>query len=205
MTETCADDGPNVITDVATMPATSDDRQALAGIHARLERWGLLPGEHLTDGGYTFVVHMERAGREHRVALTGPLPGNPTRQHRVQEGYARDDFRAGYDRREVTGVITVAGSPQDRTAAQPTAAGRVRAVPARRLHPAGRAPLRSLDAVELVVDVLPGGVLVAAGGVGLGRGGLVLRRGGLAAWLRFLRLVRSGCPEVLNGSRRPDR
>jgi hypothetical protein len=102
VTETCADDGPNVITDVATMPATSDDRQALAGIHARLERRGLLPGEHLADGGYTFVVHMERAGREHRVALTGPLPGNRTRQHRVQEGYARDAFRAGYDRREVT-------------------------------------------------------------------------------------------------------
>jgi hypothetical protein len=45
---------------------------------------------------------MERAGREHRVTLTGPLPGNRTRQHRVQEGYARDDFRADYDRREVT-------------------------------------------------------------------------------------------------------
>jgi Transposase DDE domain len=98
VTETCADDGPNVITDVATMPATSDDRQALAGIHSRLERRGLLPGEHLADGGYTSLVHIERAGREHRVALTGPLPGNRTRQHRVQEGYARDD----YDRREVT-------------------------------------------------------------------------------------------------------
>jgi transposase len=102
VTETCAEDGPNVITDVATMPATSEDRQALAGIHARLERRGLLPGEHLADGGYTSVVHMERAGREYRVALTGPLPGNRTRQHRVQEGYARDDFRVDYDRREVT-------------------------------------------------------------------------------------------------------
>ena len=45
---------------------------------------------------------MERAGREHQVTLTGPLPGNRTRQHRVQEGYARDDFRVDYDRREVT-------------------------------------------------------------------------------------------------------
>ena len=102
VTETCADDGPNVITDVATMPATSDDRQALAGIHARLERRGLLPGEHLVDGGYTSLVHMERAGREHQVTLTGPLPGNPTRQHRAQQGYARDDFRIDYDRQEVT-------------------------------------------------------------------------------------------------------
>jgi transposase len=102
VTETCSDDGPNVITDVATMPATSADTLALAGIHARLEHRGLLPAEHLADGGYTSLVHMERAGREHQVTLTGPLPGNPTRQHRTREGYARDDFRTGYDRREVT-------------------------------------------------------------------------------------------------------
>ena len=76
----------------------------------------------------------------------------------------------------MTDVITAAGSPRDRTAAQPASAGRARAVPARRLHPAGRARPRSLDAVELVVDILPGRILVAAGAVGLGRGGL-------AAWI----------------------
>jgi transposase len=102
VTETCGDDGPNVITDVAVAPATSDDRQALAGIHDRLARRGLLPGAHLVDGGYTSLVHTERAGRLHQVTLTGPLPGNPTRQHRTQEGYARDDFRIDYGRREVT-------------------------------------------------------------------------------------------------------
>jgi hypothetical protein len=45
---------------------------------------------------------MERAGRVHQVTLVGPLPGNRTRQHRDQEGYARDDLRVDYDRREVT-------------------------------------------------------------------------------------------------------
>jgi transposase len=102
VTETCSADGPNVITDVATMPATSADTAAVAGIHARLGHRGLLPAGHLVDGGYTSLVHMERAGREHRVTLTGPLPGNPTRQHRHREGYARDDFRVDYDRQEVT-------------------------------------------------------------------------------------------------------
>ena len=77
VTEICDDDGPNVITDVATMPATSDDRQALAGIRSRLQRRGLLPGEHLADGGYTSLVHMERAGREHQVTLTGPAHRRP--------------------------------------------------------------------------------------------------------------------------------
>src|SRR5512142_1586140 len=90
VTETCSADGPNVITDIATMPATSADTAAVAGIHARLERRGLLPAEHLADGGYTALAHMERAGREHQITLTGPLPGNPTRQHRTREGYARE-------------------------------------------------------------------------------------------------------------------
>jgi Transposase DDE domain len=101
VTETCSDDGPNVITDVAVASATSDDRQALAGIHDRLQRRGL-PADHLVDGGCTSLVHMERAGREHQVALTGPLPGNRTAQHRDQQGYARDDFLIDYDRQEVT-------------------------------------------------------------------------------------------------------
>lgn len=84
------------------MPATSADTAAVARIHARLARRGLLPSEHLADGGYTSLVHMERAGREHQVTLTRSLPGNPTRQDRTREGYARDDFRIDYDRQEVT-------------------------------------------------------------------------------------------------------
>jgi hypothetical protein len=67
VTQTCADDGPDVITDVAAMPATSEAGR------------GLLPGEHLAGGGYTSLVPVERAGREHRAARTGPLPGNRTR------------------------------------------------------------------------------------------------------------------------------
>ena len=102
VTETCSDDGPNVITDVATMPATSADTDVLPDIHTRLEHRGLLPADHLVDGGYTSLVHLERAEREHGVTVVGPLPGNPTAQHRRQEGYARDDFHIDFDRQEVT-------------------------------------------------------------------------------------------------------
>ncbi|MCW2884716.1 MAG: hypothetical protein QOE54_2795 [Streptosporangiaceae bacterium] len=102
LTETCARDGVNVITDVATTPATTNDSQALPGIHTRLARRGLLPAEHLVDGGYTSLVHVEHSHREHQVTLTGPLPGNPTRQHRRNEGFGRDDLRIDFDRRQVT-------------------------------------------------------------------------------------------------------
>lgn len=102
LTETCAPDSVNVITDVATTSAATNDGQALPGIHTRLARRGLLPAEHLVDGGYTSLVHLERAAREHRVTVSGPLPGNPTSQHRKNEGYDRDDFHIDFDRREVT-------------------------------------------------------------------------------------------------------
>ncbi|MFI2206658.1 hypothetical protein ACH47Z_39190 [Streptomyces sp. NPDC020192] len=62
----------------------------------------MLPAEHLVDGGYTSLVHLERAEREHQVTVSGPLPGNPTRQHRRNEGFDRDDFHIGFDRRQVT-------------------------------------------------------------------------------------------------------
>lgn len=102
LTETCAPDGPNVITDVATTAATTHDSKVLPGIRTRLHRRGLLPAEHLVDSGYTSLVHLDQATRRHEVTVTGPLPGNPTRQHRRGEGFGRDDFHIDYDRRQVT-------------------------------------------------------------------------------------------------------
>jgi transposase len=102
LTETCSAEGTRVITDVATTAATTNDAQVLPAIHTRLKRRGLLPAEHLVDGGYTSLVHMEQAAREHQVALIGPLPGNPTLQHRRNEGFGRDDFHIDFDLREVT-------------------------------------------------------------------------------------------------------
>jgi hypothetical protein len=93
LTETCTRDGANVITDVATTAAITNDAQALPGIHTRLARRGLLPAEHLVDGGYTSLVHLEQAAREHQVTVTGPLPGNPTRQHREKAGFPPRELR----------------------------------------------------------------------------------------------------------------
>ncbi|MEU0948315.1 hypothetical protein ABZ379_37350 [Streptomyces canus] len=58
LTETCAPDGPNLITDVATTAAATHDSQVLPGIHTRLARRGLLPAEHLVDAGYTSLPHL---------------------------------------------------------------------------------------------------------------------------------------------------
>ncbi len=60
--------------------------------------------------GYTSLPHLEQATREHQVTVSGPLRSNPTRQHRRNEGFARDDFHIDYDRQQVT-------CPQDQVSA----------------------------------------------------------------------------------------
>ena len=103
VSETCDDDRVNVITDVATVPATQPDSRALAGIHDRLARRGLLPAEHLVDAGYTSLLHLDRAAHDHQVALVGPLPsggGAPT--PRRQGAFGRDAFAIDFANRQVT-------------------------------------------------------------------------------------------------------
>lgn len=90
-----------MITDVATTAATTHDSKVLPGIHTRLSGRGLLPDEHLVDAGYTSLPHLEQATREHQVTVSGPLKSNPTRQHRRNEGFARDGFRIDYDHQQV--------------------------------------------------------------------------------------------------------
>ncbi|MFI8433672.1 transposase [Streptomyces sp. NPDC079020] len=43
-------------------------------VQTRLKRRGLLPAEHLVDGGHTCLVHLEQAAREHRVTQPWALP-----------------------------------------------------------------------------------------------------------------------------------
>ena len=81
VTETCAEDAPNVITDVATMPATSDDRQALAGIHARLDHG---PGQVRDllqqvpeDRDLICLLHVHR-----ELGGGGAVVPDPGQQHR---------------------------------------------------------------------------------------------------------------------------
>lgn len=94
VTETC-DPGPgtvNVITDVATI-VSGGDSVALPGIHTRLQRRGLLPAQHLVDGGYTSVALLDAAARDHQVELAGPLPAGGPWQRKEKTGYAREDSR----------------------------------------------------------------------------------------------------------------
>ncbi|MFJ6232463.1 hypothetical protein ACIQH0_00055 [Streptomyces griseus] len=74
LAEACSVGSANVITDVVTASAATNDGQALPGIHTRPARRGLLPSEHLVDGGYTSLGQqgLPRAKSWSSGSLTAP-------------------------------------------------------------------------------------------------------------------------------------
>lgn len=70
LTETCEQDTPNLITNVATTDATVPDVSMTGPVHARLAEAGRLPGEHLVDAGYADAHVLVHARRKYAITLT---------------------------------------------------------------------------------------------------------------------------------------
>jgi transposase len=92
---------PNLITSVATTPASTADLTMTEPVHDMLEAAGLTPGEHLADGGYTSADTLLDA-RARGITLTGPLRTTATRQARTPGGYTPEVFSIDWDHHQVT-------------------------------------------------------------------------------------------------------
>jgi len=104
LTETCdpPSDGPHVITNVETTPATTPDDNMVAVVHASLEWRGLLPGEHLVDKGYTDSRVLVDGPRRYGVIIVGPVAADTGWQARVEGGLTKAAFRVDWEREVVT-------------------------------------------------------------------------------------------------------
>lgn len=102
LTETCDEDRPNIITDVATAPATETDYAATAAIHDRLATRALLPGEHIVDTAYVTAEQVVASRDDHGIDLVGPVPGDQSWQARQQTGYAVAQFRIDWEAQQAT-------------------------------------------------------------------------------------------------------
>jgi transposase len=104
VTETCDPprDGPHVITNVETTPATVPDDNMVAVIHGSLEKRGLLPNEHLVDKGYTDSHVLVDSRRCHGVTIVGPVADDPSWQARLEDGLTKAAFAVDWDREVVT-------------------------------------------------------------------------------------------------------
>jgi hypothetical protein len=93
-------DAPNLITSVATTPASTADVAMTTPVHDQLAAAGLAPAEHAVDAGYACAGELV-AVRARGIILTGPLRTTATRQARTG-GYTTDMFAIDWDRQQAT-------------------------------------------------------------------------------------------------------
>lgn len=102
LTETCEEDGPHLITQVETTPATMADGARLPTIHQQLEQRDLLPSVHLADAGYVDAELLVRSRRDFDVDLLGPTHGDIHWQAREARGFDAGCFSIDWEAHRAT-------------------------------------------------------------------------------------------------------
>ncbi|MFI1189735.1 IS1182 family transposase [Streptomyces californicus] len=102
LTETCDADAVHLVTHVHTTIATVNDDRMAAVVHTGLARRDLLPAEHWVDTGYASGPALAAAGRDHDVALHGPLKAVTSAQSRGDAAFGQDAFTIDWDNQQVT-------------------------------------------------------------------------------------------------------
>jgi transposase len=118
LTEVCDPTVPHLVTHVDTTPATTQDVERLAPIHAALAAKDLLPREHLVDTGYVDAEGLVRSQEDYGVAVVGPVLPDHSWQARAGEGFDVAHFVLDWDRRVATcpqGQTSVKWSPTHNT------------------------------------------------------------------------------------------
>jgi transposase len=102
VTETCEPDTPNLITHVATTPATTADGSVTPLVHENLKAKGLLPEIHLVDTGYLDAELLVHSRRDYAVELLGPTRRDQRWQARAAEGFGMEHFVVDWDQQCAT-------------------------------------------------------------------------------------------------------
>jgi transposase len=103
LTETCdLEEGPNIITHVATTPATTADVALIDPIHDDLAQHDLLPSEHLVDTGYIAAEQLLHSQQQHQVDLLGPTAGGGSWQADAGQGFDVRCFAVDWEAHTVT-------------------------------------------------------------------------------------------------------
>ena len=87
---------------MATTSAAVTDMEMTGAVDDALAAKGLAPGRHYVDSGYLSAGRLVAEAARHGIALIGPLQADTSAQARARQGYARADFTADYDTRQVT-------------------------------------------------------------------------------------------------------
>jgi transposase len=102
LTETCDDTTPHLITNVATVPASTADVELTTVIHQQLAAKALLPSEHLVDTAYVSAPHLVEGQTTFHLDLVGPTPPVPGWQAHAQQGFDVTCFALDWDNQRAT-------------------------------------------------------------------------------------------------------
>jgi IS5 family transposase len=97
-----AGEKPNLVTNVATTPATVPDASMTEPIHAALAARDLLPGEHYVDSGYPSAALVVDSLRQYGITLVSPLLADHSPQARANGGHDRASFTIDFDAEQAT-------------------------------------------------------------------------------------------------------
>jgi len=86
LTETCDADGPNLITDVQTTPATTADVEVTSSVHTALAARELLPAEHFVDSAYPDAETLVQSQTQ-GIDLVGPVHRDTSWQAQAGQGF----------------------------------------------------------------------------------------------------------------------
>ncbi len=102
LTETCDAGTSHLITQVATVLATTNDSEMTAPIQVDLAPRDCLPGQHLLDAGYVTAQHLLRSADVHGIAVIGPALPDTSWQANTPEGFDHSAFTIDWEERSVT-------------------------------------------------------------------------------------------------------
>jgi transposase len=102
LSETCEDDTPNLITNVATTPGPVADGAVTPDIHQELAERDLLPGLHVVDTGYLDAELLVTMPARFGVDLLGPTRKDYHWQARDGQGFDAQGFTINWDDERAT-------------------------------------------------------------------------------------------------------
>src|SRR4051812_26958550 len=101
LTETCEEDLPHLITQVATTTAAVHEVNCTAPVQEALVAWGLPPGEHLVDAGFVTAELLVGSRDERGIQLVGPPRKDASWQNRTEGAYGVEDFAIDWEGEQV--------------------------------------------------------------------------------------------------------
>ncbi len=98
LTETCQTDGPHLITQVETTPATAADIQAIEPIHQDLARKQILPAEQVVDASYGSGESISASQSQFGVDLYGPVHADTAWQAHIENAFDLTHFEIDWEK-----------------------------------------------------------------------------------------------------------